>query len=88
MSKLAELRASAAAGVSRVKMNSADAHLAMREHIQNGGRFKDHKIAQAVVRAMNVSDELPDDLRAKAEAKLFELLKADEIEGVSIERAD
>lgn len=86
MSKLAELRASADAGVTRVKLSPVDAHLAMREHIQAGGKFKDHNIAHAVVRALNIRHTLDPELLAKAENKLYELLKVDPIEGVTVER--
>jgi hypothetical protein len=83
--KLDELRAHAAAGRKRVALTPVDAHEVMREHIQGGGRFRDHRVAQAVYRALFVTDA-GSEMRAKAEAKLFELLAVDPIEGVTIER--
>jgi hypothetical protein len=85
VSKLDELRTHAAAGRKRVALTAVDAHQAMREHLESGGKFKDHRIAQAVFRALCVTDA--GEMRAKAEAKLFELLAVDPIEGVTIERA-
>jgi hypothetical protein len=85
VSKLDELRAHAAAGRKRVALAPAEAEQAVHEHVQNGGRFKDHHVMQAVRRALYTADLAPD-MRAKAEAKLFELLAVDPIEGVTIER--
>jgi hypothetical protein len=88
VSKLDELKARASAGDKRMPLSPVDAHLTLREHIQAGGKFRDHKVAMAVMRALNIRDEITDpEILAKAELKLYEILKADPIHGVEIERA-
>ena len=67
-------------------MNPRDAHLAARDHRENGGRFNDDRVATAVIRALNRPAELLPDQRKRAEDKLFEILGAEPIEGVTIER--
>lgn len=88
MTKLSEVKALAAAGVGRLALSKVEAHAVLKEHIQSGGKFRDHQVAMAVMRAFYVHDANTDPtLLIKAENKLFEILGSHSFDGLVIERA-